>query len=234
MKTKKMKSGKLYTVGFKKNTRRKLIAGLLVVLPIFVTFFVIKFLFTVIGGILSPVVVRAVEALGFSPNSKIDEFVITSVAFVLTFVALYFIGVITTNFLGKFVISFFETIVNNVPIIKNVYTSSKKLVEIISLPTTQSFKRVVIVEYPRVGMKAFAFVTGGIKTEDGAELTSIFIPTTPNPTSGFLIYLPEEDVSETNLNIEEGMKLIVSGGILVPGRMELYTNKPTDEEDKKE
>lgn len=227
----KMKSGKLYSVGFKKNTRRKLIAGLLVVFPIFITFFVIKFLFTMIGGILSPVVVKAVGFFGFSPNSKIDEFVITSVAFVLTFVALYSIGVIATNFLGKFVISFFETILHNVPIIKNVYTSSKKLIEIISLPTTQSFKRVVIVEYPRVGMKAFAFVTGGIKIEDGTELTSLFIPTTPNPTSGFLIYIPEEDITETDLNIEEGMKLIVSGGILVPERMELYANKPTDEEE---
>ncbi len=225
MKMKKMKSGKLYTVGFRKNTRRKLIAGLLVVLPIFVTFFVIKFLFTMIGGILSPVVVRAVESFGFSPNSRIDEFTITSVAFVLTFVTLYFIGVITTNFLGKFVISFFETIVNNVPIIKNVYTSSKKLIEIISLPTTQSFKRVVIVEYPRVGMKAFAFVTGSLKTKSETELVSIFIPTTPNPTSGFLIYLPEQDIEETDLSIEEGMKLIVSGGILVPERMERHTNK---------
>jgi uncharacterized membrane protein len=227
----KMKSGKLYTVGFKKSTRRKIIAGLLVVFPVFITFIVIKFLFTMIGGILSPVVIKAVGFFGFSPNSKIDEFVITAVAFVLTFVALYSIGVIATNFLGKFIISFFETILHNVPIIKNVYTSSKKLIEIISLPTTQSFKRVVIVEYPRVGMKAFAFVTGGIKTGDGTELTSLFIPTTPNPTSGFLIYIPEEDITETNLNIEEGMKLIVSGGILVPERMELYANKPTDEEE---
>ncbi len=227
MKT-KMKSGKLYSVGFRKSTRRKMIAGLLVVLPIFVTFFVIKFLFTMIGGILSPVVVRAVGSFGFSPSSKIDEFIITSVAFVLTFVALYFIGVIATNFLGKFVITFFEKIVNNVPIIKNVYTSSKKLIEILSLPTTQSFKRVVIVEYPRVGMKAFAFVTGGLKTKNGAELSSIFIPTTPNPTSGFLIYLPEQDIEETDLSIEEGMKLIVSGGILVPERMEPNTDKPTD------
>ncbi len=224
----KMKSGKLYSVGFKKNTRRKMIAGLLVVLPVFVTFFVIKFLFTMIGGILSPVVVRAVGSFGFSPNSKVDEFIITSVAFVLTFVALYFIGVIATNFLGKVVIKFFESIVNNVPIIKNVYTSSKKLFEIISLPTTQSFNRVVIVEYPRVGMKAFAFVTGSLKTEREEELTSIFIPTTPNPTSGFLIYLPDQDIEATDLSIEEGMKLIVSGGILVPERMELNTDKLTD------
>jgi len=226
MKT-KMKSGKLYRVGFRKSTRRKMIAGLLVVLPVFVTYFVIRFLFTMIGGILSPVVVRAVGPYGFAPNSKIDEFIITSVAFILTFVALYFIGVVATNFLGKFVINLFEKIVNNVPIIKNVYTSSKKLLEIVSLPTTQSFKRVVIVEYPRVGMRAFAFVTGGLKTKGGVVLSSIFIPTTPNPTSGFLIYLPEQDIEETDLSIEEGMKLIVSGGILVPDRMELDTDKPT-------
>ncbi len=225
----KMKSGRLYTVGLKRNTRRKMIAGLLVVLPVFVTFFVIKFLFTMIGGILSPVVIKAVGFFGFSPNSKIDEFIITSVAFVLTFVALYFIGVIATNFLGKFVINLFERIVNNVPIIKNVYTSSKKLIDIISLPSRQSFKRVVIVEYPRVGMKAFAFVTGNLKTKGGNELTSIFIPTTPNPTSGFLIYLPERDIEETDLSIEEGMKLIVSGGILVPERMELNTDKLINE-----
>ncbi|MHC4267740.1 MAG: DUF502 domain-containing protein [Planctomycetota bacterium] len=226
-----MKTGKLYTKGFKKNSRRKLIAGLLVVFPVFITFIVIKFLFTMIGGILSPLVIKAVGFFGFSPSGKIDEFVITSVAFVLTFVALYFIGVIATNFFGKFIISFFEAILNNVPIIKNVYTSSKKLIEIISLPTRQSFKRVVIIEYPRAGMKAFAFVTGGIKTGDGTDLTSLFIPTTPNPTSGFLLYLPEEDITETDLNIEEGMKLIVSGGILVPERMELYTKKGTGEEE---
>jgi uncharacterized membrane protein len=77
-------------------------------------------------------------------------------------------------------------------------------------------------------MKAFAFVTGSLKTVDGAELSSIFIPTTPNPTSGFLIYLPEQDIEETDLSIEEGMKLIVSGGILIPERMELNTDNQTD------
>jgi len=222
-----MKSGKLYTSDFKKNVRRKLLAGLLVVFPIFITFFIIKFLFGLIGGILSPVVKKAFVFLGFSPSGTIDEFIVTSIAFVLTFLALYFIGVIATNFFGKLILRAFETIVHNTPIIKNVYTSSKKLIEIISLPTRQSFKRVVIVEYPRAGMKAFAFVTGGIKTGEGTELSSIFIPTTPNPTSGFLIYLPEGDIEETDLSVEEGMKLIVSGGILVPDRMELNTGKQT-------
>jgi len=222
-----MKSGKLYTSDFRKNIRRKLVAGLLVVFPIFITFIVIKFLFSLIGGILSPVVKKVFVFIGSSPKSTVDEFVVTSVAFILTFLALYFIGVIATNFFGKLILNFFEAILNKTPIIKNIYTSSKNLIEIISLPGRQSFKRVVIVEYPRVGMKAFAFVTGSIKTKDGTELTSIFIPTTPNPTSGFLIYLPEEDITETDMNIEEGMKLIISGGILVPEHLELYKGELT-------
>ncbi len=224
-----MKTGKLYTSDFRKNIRRKLVAGLLVVFPIFITFIIIKFLFGLIGGILSPVVERAFILLGSSPEGTVDDFIVTSIAFILTFSALYFIGVIATNFFGKLILNFFEAILNKTPIIKNIYTSSKKLIEIISLPSRQSFKRVVIVEYPRVGMKAFAFVTGNIKTKDGAELTSIFVPTTPNPTSGFLIYLPEDDIIETSMDIEEGMKLIISGGILVPEHLELNNGKSTSE-----
>ena len=220
-----MKTGKLYTSDFRKNIRRKLVAGLLVVFPIFITFIIIKFLFGLIGGILSPVVEKAFVLLGFSPKGTVDDFIVTSIAFILTFSALYFIGVIATNFFGKLILNFFEAILNKTPIIKNIYTSSKKLIEIISLPSRQSFKRVVLVEYPRVGMKAFAFVTGNIKTKDGAELTSIFVPTTPNPTSGFLIYLPEDDIIETSMDIEEGMKLIVSGGILVPEHLEFYNDE---------
>ena len=222
-----MKTGKLYTSDFRKNIRRKLVAGLLVVFPIFITFIIIKFLFSLIGGILSPVVKKVFISLGASPKSTVDDFVVTSVAFVLTFLALYFIGVIATNFFGKFILNFFEAILNKTPIIKNIYTSAKNLIEVISLPGRQSFKRVVIVEYPRVGMKAFAFVTGNIKTKDGTELTSIFIPTTPNPTSGFLIYLSEEDITETDMNIEEGMKLIISGGILIPEQLEFYKSTLT-------
>jgi len=228
-----MKSGRLYTGDFKKNTKRKIITGLLVVFPIFITYIVIKFLFGLIGGLLSPVVKESFILLGVSlRNSKVDEFVTTSVAFVLTFAALYFIGAIATNFFGKLIIGFFEAILNKTPIIKNIYTSSKKMIEIISIPGRKAFKRVVIVEYPRVGMKVFAFVTGNVKIKDGTELTSVFIPTVPNPTSGFLIYLPDEDIVETDLTIEEGMKLIVSGGILVPAQLEFYKNTLTSETQK--
>jgi uncharacterized membrane protein len=214
---------------FRKNIRRRLVAGLLVIFPIFITFFVIKFLFGLVGGILSPVVKKIFLAFGFAlRNSSIDEFVVTSSALILTFVALYFIGVLATNFFGKLILSYFEMILHNTPIINNIYKSSKQIIEVVSLPGRKAFKRVVIVDYPRAGMKVIAFVTGSIKGKDGIKLTSIFIPTTPNPTSGFLIYLPESDITETSMTIEEGMKLIISGGILVPEEIEFSRREIAD------
>ncbi len=211
----------------KKSVQRRLIAGLLVVFPIFVTFIVIKFVFNLLGGILSPIVRKTLILMGYVPgNIRFDDFIITSFALVLTFVLLYFIGVFATNVFGKFMLSFFEAVLHKTPIINNVYKSSKKLIELVSLPGRKAFKRVVIVEFPRAGMKVISFVTGGIKINDGAELTSVFIPTTPNPTSGFLIYLQESDIVETNMTIEEGMKLIVSGSILVPEEIE-FSSKGT-------
>ncbi|MCP5005223.1 MAG: DUF502 domain-containing protein [Planctomycetes bacterium] len=214
---------------FKKNVRRRLFAGILVILPIYVTFFVIKFLLGLIGGILSPLVRKVFLSFGFAlRNSSVDEFVVTSVAFVLVFVALYFIGVFATNFFGKLLIGFLEVILEKMPIIKNIYKSCKQLIELVGLPGRKSFKRVVLVDYPRIGMKAVAFVTGSMKNHKGSELTSIFIPTTPNPTSGFLIYMPEEEILETNMTIEQGMKLIISGGILVPDEIDFLTRQDED------
>jgi len=205
------------TGSFKKLVRRRLVAGLLVILPIYVTYFIIKFLISLLGGILSPVVEKIIKLLeGPPPSNAVEEFVVTVIAFILALVVLYFIGLFAANLAGKYLINFYESILNRMPIVKNIYASSKQLIHMVSLPSGKAFKRVVVVDYPRVGMKVFAFVTGNIKSKDGTQLTSIFIPTTPNPTSGFLIYLPEGDITETNMTIEEGMKLIVSGGILVP------------------
>ncbi|GJQ57681.1 MAG: DUF502 domain-containing protein [Candidatus Scalindua sp. AMX11] len=212
---------------FKSNVRRKVLTGLLVILPIYVTFIIIKFLLGLVGGILSPLVRKVFLFYGFAlRNSSVDEFVVTSVAFVLVFIALYFIGVFATNFFGRLLIKYFEVILDKMPIIKNIYKSCKQMIELIGLPSRKAFKRVVLIDYPRVGMKVVAFVTGSMTNNEGTELTSIFIPTTPNPTSGFLIYLPEEEIIETNMTIEEGMKLIVSGGILVPDELDFHTKKP--------
>ncbi len=195
---------KTIAYGFEKNIRRKMLAGLLVILPVFVTYYVIKFIFNLLGSILSPVVRKTLILMGYVPgNIRFDDFIITSFALILTFVLLYFIGVFATNVFGKFMLGSFEAVLHKTPIINNVYKSSKKLIELVSLPGGKAFKRVVIVEFPRAGMKVISFVTGGIKCKDGTELTSIFIRTTPNPASGYLIYLPKSNIVETNMSVEE-------------------------------
>lgn len=215
-----MESKKTHTKSFlKKDIRRKLLTGIIVILPIYVTYFVIKSLIGLVGAALSSVVNKTITIFGgHIPSSAVEGFVVTTIAFILIFVALYFIGAFATNAFGKLLIEFFEKILYKMPFINNIYKSSKQLIKLLSLPNRKAFKRVVIVQYPRYGANAIAFVTGGIKAKDGTELTSVFIPTTPNPTSGFLLYLPESDVVETNMTIEEGMKLVFSGGILKPAR----------------
>ncbi len=121
-------------------------------------------MFNLFGGILSPAVRKTLILMGYVPgNIKFDDFIITSFALVLTFILLYFIGVFATNVFGKFTISFFEAFLHKTLIINNVYNSSKKLIELVSLPERKAFKRVVIVEFPRDGMKVISFVTGSIK-----------------------------------------------------------------------
>lgn len=206
-------------IKFKKNIRNKLLTGLLVILPIYITFFIVRFVFQFVGGKLAPFISRLfIYDMGI-PESVLKSLVI-AIGLFLTFVALYFIGVFATNFFGKQIISFYEKIINNTPVIKNIYSSSKQVIHTFSSSRSSSFKRVVIVEFPRPGMQMVGFITNTISNKEGPGLTSVFIPTTPNPTTGFLVFMPEKDIKNTNLSVEEAFKLIISGGILLPEYLE--------------
>ncbi|MDR4509133.1 MAG: DUF502 domain-containing protein [Candidatus Brocadiaceae bacterium] len=212
------KHGILYQL--KTNVRKRILTGLLLILPIYVTFFVVKFLFTFIGGFLSPLIIKLLQHLGVNaPKSSFDEFVITSLGLLLTFTALYFIGVFAANYVGKSIINYSESLLSRMPFIKNIYSSVKQLVHAISLPGKQAFQRVVIVDFPREGTKAIGFValdTNDENNEEKNNYISIFVPTTPNPTSGFLIFVPGSTVIETNLTVEDAFKTLLSGGLLAP------------------
>lgn len=205
--------------GFLKRTekliRNRLLAGFLIILPIYITFFVVKFLFGFIGAEFLPVLKRFIKHESTLPDAVVNPILIF-IGILITFIVLYFIGLFASNFLGKQIIRFYERIINNTPVVKNIYSSCKQVIHTFSASDEKSFKRVVLVEYPRKGMIVVGFVTGSITSKDGKALTSIFIPTTPNPTSGFLIYLPKEDMMDTNMSVEEAIKLVVSGGILIP------------------
>ncbi|GAB4312230.1 MAG: hypothetical protein Kow0059_02610 [Candidatus Sumerlaeia bacterium] len=143
---------------------------------------------------------------------------------------LYLIGMLSTLFVVRKLISFGESLVRRIPVVNFIYNTTKQIIEAISLQSRQSFKKVVLVEYPRKGVYAMAFMTGQTPREadDAEPLINVFLPTTPNPTSGFFLLLPRTEVLDTNLTIEEGVKMIISGGILTP--KPLGTMKITKEE----
>ncbi|MEK6558581.1 MAG: DUF502 domain-containing protein [Planctomycetota bacterium] len=202
---------------FKKDARKRMITGLILILPVYVTFFVVKFLFGFVGGTLSPVIKKALQLLGFAlPKTSLDEFIITFLGLILTFISLYFIGIFAANFVGKSIIKYFENLLTKTPIIRNIYSSVKQILHAISLPGKQAFKRVVLVDFPREGVKSVGFVTGSTKHNNGKEFINVFVPTIPNPTTGFLIFVSEDSITDTNLTVEEAFKLLFSGGVLAP------------------
>ncbi|OHB98391.1 MAG: hypothetical protein A2Z57_07475 [Planctomycetes bacterium RIFCSPHIGHO2_12_39_6] len=212
----------------KKDVRKRLITGLLLILPVYVTFFVVKFLFGFVGGTLAPVIKKLLQFLGVAlPKTTLDEFIITFFGLILTFIALYFIGIFAANVVGKFFIHYFENLLTKTPIVKSIYSSVKQIIHAVSLPGKQSFKRVVLVDFPREGTKSIGFVTGDISYNNKEKLICVFIPTTPNPTTGFLIYLPETAVTDTNLTIEDAFKTLFSAGLLTP--KDLFASLKTEQ-----
>ncbi|UJS17854.1 MAG: DUF502 domain-containing protein [Candidatus Jettenia sp.] len=202
---------------FKKDIRKRMLTGLLLILPVYVTFFVVKFLFSFVGGTLAPIIKKILQLYGVAlPRSSVDEFIITFLGLILTFISLYFIGIFAANFVGKAIINYFENLLTRTPIVRNIYSSVKQIIHSISLPGKQAFKRVVLIDFPKEGTKSIGFVTGTTEYNHGKKLINVFIPTTPNPTTGFLIYTTEDLVTDTNLTVEEAFKTLFSGGVLTP------------------
>lgn len=202
---------------FKKDVRKRMLTGLLLILPVYVTFFVIKFLFGFVGSTLSPVIRKVFHFYDVAvPKTSLDEFVITFLGLILTFISLYFLGIFAANFIGKLIITYFENLLTKTPIVKNIYSSVKQIIHSVGLPGKQAFKRVVLVDFPKAGTKSIGFVTGATQHNNEKRLISVFIPTTPNPTTGFLIFTPENEVIDSNLTVEEAFKILFSGGVLTP------------------
>lgn len=212
---------------FKKDVRKRMLTGLLLILPVYVTFFVVKFLFSFVGGTLSPVVKKILQLNGVAlPKTSLDEFFITFFGLILTFIALYFIGIFAANFIGKAIITYFENLLTKTPIVRNIYSSVKQIIHSVSMPGKQSFKRVVLIDFPKEGAKSIGFVTG-VSNYNNDKKLCIFIPTIPNPTTGFLIFTTESEIIDTNLTVEEAFKALFSAGVLIPDNI-AASFKPKD------
>jgi uncharacterized membrane protein len=193
------------------------IAGLLVLLPISITVFILTFVFQKLDNLLSPAFVKLLILLGLPFRE--GQF-IPGLGFVATIIIIIFTGLITKNILGRKLFGLGEIIVERIPVARSIYSGAKQIIDTVSKSQLDAFNKVVMVEYPRRGLFSLGFVTcearGEIQENTKKNVVNVFIPTTPNPTSGLLIFVPKEDIIPLSMTVEEGIKLVVSGGIVTP------------------
>ena len=194
--------------------RNVFITGLLITLPIALTYFILQFLFKNLDA-LSPVFTKVLIDLG----APIPEgYRIPALGLVITLLIVLAVGWFTTNFFGKRLIQLGENIVGKIPFVRRIYKGSKQVVQSIAHADTRAFRKVVLIEFPRRGMLAIGFVTGEARGEvqenTFEDVLNVFVPTMPNPTSGFLVFAPPEELTEIDMTIEDGVKYVVSGGIV--------------------
>jgi len=192
--------------------RRYLMAGLLVWVPLGVTLLIVAFLVDLMDQtlLLLPEVIQPENLLGFR---------IPGLGLVLTAIVVLVTGMVVTNLFGKQLFTIGERILQRIPLVRSIYASVKQVAESM-FSSGKSFRKVVLVEYPRQGMWSLAFQTGTgaseISSKTGQEIVNIFIPTTPNPTSGFFLMVPRDDVIELDMSVDQGLKMLLSVGVVVP------------------
>jgi uncharacterized membrane protein len=183
---------------------RPFTAGLLLVVPVVTTVAVLSFLFMLFDGWSRPLA-RSLTGLE-----------IPGLGLALTLILVYLIGLLSTNFAGKKLLELFDRLLENLPLVKTVYTASKQLVEAVSPAGRRAFRRVVLVEYPKKGTFALGFVTGAGVGPLKNRMLSVYVPTAINPTSGFLLFASEDEIMDAGLTVEEAIKMVVSGGVVAP------------------
>ena len=185
------------------NLRSKLLTGIITLLPLYLTYNVLKFFFKTLNDISEPVLNRLNIEIPF-------------LGFILTLLLVLSIGIAVTNFLGKKFFEIGERIVKKVPLVSSIYYSIKQILDTITKSSTDELKGTVYIQYPRKGLWTMAFISGESISKSGKTFFHLFVPTTPNPTSGFFLMIPKEDAIESNMSVEDGLKTIISGGLLAP------------------
>jgi len=196
--------------------RRQFLTGLLILTPITVTAWILWKVFSLVDNLLSPI------------QSKYPIIDIPGLGFILVILLIFLTGFFAGNLLGRRIIEAGERLLNHLPIVPRIYRAVKELSEVFFRDRKTAFRKVVLIHYPHPGTYALAFVT---KTSPdyfnslvGEPLINVFIPTTPNPTSGFLLLVPKKDVIYLRVPVEEGMKMVISGGAFSPAILDEYAH----------
>ncbi len=198
--------------------RRTIMAGLTIIVPLWLTGWVLKFLFDWADGFSAPLIRQMARPFVDDP-----DFHIPGLGFVLTFIILWVVGALATNVVGRSLWQFAREALEGLPLVRTIYAPIQQLVESLTSPGKGGFEKVVLVEYPRIGMWTLGFLAGNVPREDeAAPAHSIFVPTAPNPTTGFMLIVPPEQLRPTDLRVEEALKMIVSAGVAVPPALFLH------------
>ncbi|KDA02039.1 DUF502 domain-containing protein [Hyphomonas oceanitis] len=194
--------------------RGRFFAGMVIAAPIAVTFLILQFLIGEIDKRVVPLIPAALN-----PETYL-KYAVPGFGLIVLVVFLTILGGIATNLIGRSVISVGDRILSQVPIVRSLYSAFKQLVEVFAKDNTDQFSEVVLIEYPKTGTWCLGFVSSPAKGEIGAtlggEYLGVFVPTTPNPTSGFLMYVDSKEVIRLKMTVEEGAKMILSAGLVVP------------------
>jgi len=197
---------------FWKRLRNRFIAGLVILTPVVITAYVFILLFLKVDSLLGPLIYRFV---GWE---------IPGMGFLAILLLIFFTGLIARNYLGRKFIGFGEKILTKIPLISRIYIALQQISQTFLAQKRAIFKEAVLIEYPRKGLYAIGFVTS--QMEDG-KMLGIFLPTTPNPTSGFLLFLPKEEAVPLQMKVEDALKLVISGGAVAPqGKLWELKGKP--------
>tara|TARA_B100000029_G_C17608680_1_gene968458 strand:- start:2020 stop:2622 length:603 start_codon:yes stop_codon:yes gene_type:complete len=187
-----------------KHLRIKIVAGLVTIAPILATVWIMTVLFNFFDGFAAPIL---------DPLLPIH---IPGLGVIISLIFMYLLGILVTNFLGRKIVSIGEALLRKIPLANTIYGTAKQITQSVSGASNKAFKKAVLINYPRPGLWTIAFVTGDSIDENGKSYYHLFVPTTPNPTSGVMVIIPQSDVIDSDLSVEEALKTIISGGMLGP------------------
>ncbi len=210
--------------GLGRHLRQKLLTGLFVLLPLIITVWLLTTLFRLVDGTITPWVERALLLTGIETFARpfFGRVMIPIIGVGITLGIIYLAGVLSTNVFGARILDGFDRLMLRIPGVRAVYGGSRQLMEAFSPKGKRSFSEVVLVEYPRKGSYTLGFVTRDAMPDlvpgEPETMSAVFLPTTPNPTSGWIVLVPRRELIRVPLSVEEGVKLVVSGGIVVPER----------------
>ena len=201
-----------------KKLKSYFLTGLLVLTPLVLTVFIIWRLFFAIDGLLQGFISKQIIArLGF----QIGDQPITGLGFITIILLILLTGFFARNYVGRKILLIGDNLVSKIPIINRIYIAFQQISQAFLSEKSEVFEKAVLIEYPRKGIHSIGFFTqdtkGEVQNRLDKDVVSVFIPTTPNPTSGFLLFVPKEDAQPMDMSVEEAMKLVISGGAIQPG-----------------